>query len=887
MARSSWSQTNFLGGEWSPSAQGRLDLPEYRTALAQCRNMLPQEEGSLVRRSGTRMCGPTSNGQFAVTFSWDITGQAFYDLEISVSVGTGSSLRIWQGDQPVLDSTDTVASISTANPAVIQTNHAQTWNTGDFVMLQIGTGLLTGTTGWAPILNRQLQITKIDTTHFSVPINGALLPGGGLPTTNIGHIVSLGLPYTTLQQVFNICPIIATFSGQSQMYLLCTGVAPQVVTMTVPPTPTTWPTFTAVTPFFQGPYIPFSFAQTGSVSAASGVVTLTATGVLPNGGVGFLSTDVNRSIRLLSQPAPYNNSTSYAQGASALFNNTPYISLVSSNLGNQPDLNPTKWAVELNLIIWADGKVTAFTSSTVVTVDLQGANFPTPNGLTIATFTLGLYTSSVNNAFPTCGTFHEGRLWLAGAAANRIDGSEVNPTSLSFRPTDVNGNVLSTSAISYPILSPSNNSILWMTPDQGGIIVGTQVEEWLITSTNNNNILTPTTMQAHRQTKYGSFLSQPIHAGLSYIFIQRYGNIIYEYLIDVFAQRFGALPINTRAKTVSNFISQLTYAANITPVIWGRTFSGGLSGCTYRRTSRFLNTPPDFNGWHQHTLSGIAPFISSVSTSAYPSPGGTNIDAVPIVTGTGLLSGSFYRQILMPSYDPLLSGFDDEYAWHLDGAVTGIYQNSPYQPNIFVGLSAIEDGTNMYFLGLWYQPSTVSVYIAGIYFGDISVVNGAVTVPYGSDPAGLGTRAYLATQLVASGTNGGCLVQGLGTLPVIIGSKFISTIKLLRQDVSDEARTPNGMAVGETRRPYMASANIAVAYNNSVTVGVDNQLAYPMVFRQYINGPPLANNTPFSGIWQDTVNADESYDGQLIINITGPQPFILTNILPFVETEER
>ena len=60
-----------------------------------------------------------------------------------------------------------------------------------------------------------------------------------------------------------------------------------------------------------------------------------------------------------------------------------------------------------------------------------------------------------------------------------------------------------------------------------------------------------------------------------------------------------------------------------------------------------------------------------------------------------------------------------------------------------------------------------------------------------------------------------------------------------------------------------------------------------MVFRQYRNGPPNANNAPFNGIWQATVDPDESYDGQITINITGPQPFVLTNITPFAETEER
>jgi len=884
MARSSWTQSNFLGGEWSPSAQGRLDLPEYKTALDQSRNGMPQEEGSWVRRSGTRMCGPTPNGQFGVNFSWDIAGQAIYDIEISVSLGQGSVLRLWQGDQPLLSGfPTTVTAITPTFPAVLTLVAPVTWNTGDIVLIQIGAGMLNGTTDWAPILNRQLQVTQINSTHYSIPIDGSTLPGTLPAVVHIGKIAAFSVPqWTTVAQLFNICPLISTFNNELQCYFFCLGAQPAVLTLTVPGTSTTWPSFSVTNPYFQGPYQEFSFDQNGVVSAATGIVTLTSSGpVQPNGGAGFLATDAGRAIRLLSQPPPYNSGTTYSAGSTVMWQNVSYFFINGTpTAGKQPDLSPTFWAIDLGLIQWVDTMITAFIDNTHVSVDLSNFTLLATNGLGITTFTLGVYTA---NVWPSCGTFHEGRLWLTGAVPNEVDASEVQlPTS--FRPTDFNGNVLDSSAISYSILSPSNNRAVWMAPDQQGIVLGTQAEEWLITSTANNNILTPTTMQAHRVTKFGSYFAQPVHAGLSYIFIERYGNIILEYLADTFSQRLGALPINAHARTVSNFVSKLAYTANTVPVIWARTFSGGLSGCTYRRTSRFLNQPPDFHGWHQHSLSGVAPFVSSISESAYPGPGGTIIEALAITTGTGFLSGTFYRQILMPSYNPLIG---DVYAWHLDGAATGLYQPNAIQPTIFVGLSAVEDGANMYFLGLWYQPSTVSVYVAGIYFGDFPVFNGAVTVPYGSDPGGLGTRAYLATQVVQSGTNGACFIQGLGTLPTLIGSKYISTVKLLRQDVQDEARTPTGMAVGELRRPYQASAHVAVGYNNEVMIGVDDQLAYPMVFRQYPGGPANPNNVRFHGIWQDTVNADESLDGQLVLNITGPYPFVLNNITPFAETEER
>lgn len=54
MARATWLQTNFNGGEWSPLAYGRVDLAKYKNGLATCLNYVPTSQGGLTRRPGTR-----------------------------------------------------------------------------------------------------------------------------------------------------------------------------------------------------------------------------------------------------------------------------------------------------------------------------------------------------------------------------------------------------------------------------------------------------------------------------------------------------------------------------------------------------------------------------------------------------------------------------------------------------------------------------------------------------------------------------------------------------------------------------------------------------------------------------------------------------------------
>ena len=44
----------FNGGEWSPSMDSRIDLPNYRKACRQLRNMIPLKQGGATRRPGTQ-----------------------------------------------------------------------------------------------------------------------------------------------------------------------------------------------------------------------------------------------------------------------------------------------------------------------------------------------------------------------------------------------------------------------------------------------------------------------------------------------------------------------------------------------------------------------------------------------------------------------------------------------------------------------------------------------------------------------------------------------------------------------------------------------------------------------------------------------------------------
>src|SRR3981189_3300520 len=86
MPHSSFVQSSFLGGEWSQFAQGRLELPSYRTAMNVCRNAHPIEEGAWIRRSGTRYAAETYQGKPGRVIEFDFEKSAPYILEFTDSV---------------------------------------------------------------------------------------------------------------------------------------------------------------------------------------------------------------------------------------------------------------------------------------------------------------------------------------------------------------------------------------------------------------------------------------------------------------------------------------------------------------------------------------------------------------------------------------------------------------------------------------------------------------------------------------------------------------------------------------------------------------------------------------------------------------------------------
>lgn len=729
MAGASNVQTDFRGGEWSPAAQGRMDDRDFRRALNVCYNAMPTEAGSWTRRPGTRWAAYTRKGLYAWLITFAFATNAPYVMEL-----TDSAMRFFaKGSFLVMTNDATaVSSANTANPVQVTLASAVTWATGDVVQFLFSPG--TDVSNCGQILNRQFTVTKVSTTQFTLAdsVTGATIDGSTftLPAANVfmGRILTLATSYSQAQlpNVRSVqCEILSNNVLQGNVVLLHNAVAPQVVVNSTAENTAAFAQFTinSIT-FSDGPYFD-PVNGTVSASGVSGTITLSAAPANT-----FVSTDVGRAVRLFSEPPAWSSGTTYAAGNVVKYTDgNYYTSLLGSNLNQPCNTALTYWAINPSAAQWQWGTIASYVSGTSVTVALNGTM---PYSGTISTWRLGLY--SATTGYPTCGCFHEGRLWLAGSQGNRFDGSNSNDP-FNFAPTALDGTVGDANAISYIFNSNDVNPILWMEPDDNGIIAGTLGGEWVIQASALNDPLTPTSIQAHRRTKYKCANIPPVKAGLGLIFVKAQAKKLYEFVADVFSGRFMGRNISEKAAHMTGgSFAQVAYQQDLTPVVWARMGDGTLKGVTYKRESSFTSEPPTFAAWHQHALGSGCTFESMAA--------GPNSDGTVDTTYFSVLDPSTgYRHVEYFADQFPESATSGAQAWHVDGALpaTASILNAAHTQVKFLGFTP-------------YIGRTITLWVGGIDLGDYVVASdGSITTTFGT-PA-LWTYAFYTSWAATATTS--------------------------------------------------------------------------------------------------------------------------------------
>jgi hypothetical protein len=540
MPRASFVQTNFNGGEWSPLAQGRVDLAKYKSGLALCKNYVPLVQGPLTRRPGTRFVAEVKDStkpvrlvkfEFSVLQSYVLEfGQGYIRFytddgqllnagvpyEVSTSYAVSDATELWE-----LSFTQSADVLYIAHPkyppAKLQRFGATNWVLQDIVF-QDGPYLpfnTTSTTFTPAGTSGTVAVIASATTG----ING----GTGFQSSDVGRMLRI----------------------KAGGVWLWGTIASVVDTKNI-----TW----AIAPP-NGSQVPTAAEGIANVSAGS-VFGVTIT----NGGGGYGAT-----------PPSVFFSGGGGSGAIA------YAVLTNG--------------VVTDIVMSVTG--TGYTSAPDVVI-----NFPTPIVPSSTTFwRLGVWTSNSN--YPGCVVFNQDRLIWAGPSSNpsRIDGSNVSDYE-NMAPTQLDGTVIDSNAIGFSLNASTMNKIQWMVSDEWGLLCGTAGGEWVVSPSTLQQAITPTNINAKQSTSYGVAATAAIRVGKSTLFVQRTGRklreMTYQYVINTF--QAPDISLVSEHLTVTG-LKQLCVTLAPYQQIWMCRNDGTLVGIAYDKDQ-------DCVGWHQHQIGG-------------------------------------------------------------------------------------------------------------------------------------------------------------------------------------------------------------------------------------------------------------------------------------------
>ncbi len=198
------------------------------------------------------------------------------------------------------------------------------------------------------------------------------------------------------------------------------------------------------------------------------------------------------------------------------------------------------------------------------------------------------------------------------------------------------------------------------------------------------------------------------------------------------------------------------------------------------------------------------------------------------------------------------------------------------------------------FSGLQQLPgSLVRAWVAGLDCGTYTVaVNGTIFVPFYADPNGLFEPGYLNAVSVQGGYGDAemalTITNGAGDsvtvyVPVVIGYAFSSQGQMLRPATADQTKSPQGPALGKTRRNHRFAVLLSKTQGIAFGTDLNNTTAAPL--RDSTDGETTAD-TLFNGVHRGEMEDSYSFDGALCWRIDGPHPAVVCAISGFLETEE-
>jgi len=234
------------------------------------------------------------------------------------------------------------------------------------------------------------------------------------------------------------------------------------------------------------------------------------------------------------------------------------------------------------------GKITGFTSATVVTYEIFTA---VGTGSATKEWQLGAYSNTTG--FPRAVSFFEQRL-LYGGSTNFPQTIWASQSGLYDNFDE--GDADAADAFIYTIAANKVNTIRWLAPSKD-LIVGTAGSEYKV-GRPTGEPLKPDNVNIAQQTTYGVYPARPIQIGNVILFIQRQQKKIREFYYKFEDDAYSAPDMTILSEHITgNGITEVDFAQEPDSVYWAIREDGVFLGMTYQREENVV-------AWHRHIFGG-------------------------------------------------------------------------------------------------------------------------------------------------------------------------------------------------------------------------------------------------------------------------------------------
>ena len=594
----------------------------------------------------------------------------------------------------------------------------------------------------------------------------------------------------------------------------------------------------AAVEFTNGPYLDANITATTITSSAHTVGTgrtLTASAVTGiNSGSGFLTTDVGRQIR-------------FRDGY---------------------------------------GIITAFTSTTVVTVEIL-----IDMGSSSASTDWSLGSFSTTTGFPSCVSFFEQRLVFAASINNPQTVYFSKSGDYENMDANIGGTVADDDAIIYTIASNQVNAIRFLTSART-LIIGTAGGEFVVSGGGDNNAVTPTNIMIKKQSNHGAANVDAISVGNATLFLQRAKRKIRElaYNFDVDGYIAPDLTILAEHITEGNVV-EMAYQEEPLAIIWCVRGDGQLIALTYQREQEVV-------AWHRHIIGGVFGTGDAVVESVAVIPtDDSEYELYMIVKRT--INGATTRYVeYLHTFN--FDQTDNTSFNYLDSQL----DLSKSQTTLTAGISATD--TTIPVASISGLSPSGKIKIGGeiIAYSAISVLNltgctrgqnittatshtsgdtvkEVVNIIAGLDHLEGQTVSILVdgathpTKVVASNQ---ITLDRFGT-DVKVGLSYTSILKTMRIDAGSQ----DGTSQGKTKRIYEVTARLFETVGVEVGPDLNNMERIP--FRTSAD-PMDQGIPPFTGDKEVEFRGNYDTDGFMMVRQTQPLPLTLLSLYPRLVTND-